>query len=427
MLKLLFSEAKGQVDYVGYNHAVSLLNRAIGDRLVTSKDDGPVARMYCNLPWHHDAKGLCQGLPLVYYTMFETTRLPKGWVRFLNTNVDAIIVPSEWNEVVFRLSGVKVPIFVVHLGYDPTVFSRVQKRKMEGLYVFMWQGVAHDRGGRKGYDLAVDAFKELQEEGRLGDDARLIVKTKPMKDGDFNLGVDTGHGIIYHHGVMEWKDVIGLYEMTDCCLNPTHGEGFGLIPLEQMAMGKPVIVPDWSMPYLQEGCFVPVDYELKRSQIAWTHRSLHISLNGMALNFGGLSREIFFMPKHPIQLRSCSREPVKIPGLPSVVKRKMGRRHVAVNKAVNALSNMQRRLGLFVDKRRKRRQFVFEDPGKDAWVSKESLKKQMLWCYHNRTEAKRIGDKAHTYARSCWTMERIKNEFEAIEPELEAIIKRKAK
>ncbi len=424
MLRLFFPEAKGQLDYVGYNHAVSLMDKTIGDRLFAFQDKGIDARMYCNLPWNPSPRSLKKGLPLIYYTMFETTKVPNGWVKFLNNHVDIILVPSTWNYSNFRESGVKRPMFVVPLGFDPEEFQRVEKTEMKENYVFIWHGVTFDRFGRKGFDVAVDAFKELKKEGRLGKEAKLIVKTKPHFSGDIDLSLDNGEGIVYEHNLRGKESMKKLYACVDCCVNPTHGEGFGFIPLEQMAMGIPVIAPNWSMPYLKEGCFVPVDYSLKPSSTTWTHKSFHYSLNGIAFNIGGLAHEIRFMPKRALGFKSTLNEPITVAGLQTVGDGYKGPSRRLYNGLNNVLAVSQRRLGFIFDKRRKRRQVLFENQGLDAWVSKDDLKEKMMFCYLQREHAKAIGEEGMKYVNENWTINETRKVFESIEPQLYQILQR---
>jgi GT2 family glycosyltransferase len=73
------------------------------------------------------------------YTMLEVTGVPKEWVRQANM-MDEIWVPSTFNVKTFKKSGVKVPIKVIPLGFDPDFFNPNIKlilnpiRKMASMY-----------------------------------------------------------------------------------------------------------------------------------------------------------------------------------------------------------------------------------------------------------------------------------------------------
>ena len=319
-MKMYFPESKGTIDYVGYNHAVALFNKALAEYIVDDPKEAD-CRIYCNLPWHHNPKELKSvGLPLVAYTMYESDKVPSAWVKFLNKHIDAIMVPSEFCKNVFKASGVRKPIWILSLGYDPDEFCLAPKDEGNPFYTFLWQGVAYDKGGRKGVDIVEDAFKELKHEGRLGGECRLIIKTLPSRDKPLEMKkVITADDIIFIQEKMPRIKLNELYSVVDCCINPTHGEGFGLIPLEQMALGKPVIVTDWSIPYLQKGHYIPLEYELKTSPVSWNHNHFTIGIKGIHYNTGGLTSEIE-LSKVPLPRPDGRGQPGVIPGLEVVNK-----------------------------------------------------------------------------------------------------------
>lgn len=77
-------------------------------------------------------------------TMHETDELPESkstWVTNLN-QYDLVIVPSQWNKDNFLKFGVTVPIEVVPLGVDPSVF----KSKKTKLFSIL---TMHDNFGRE--------------------------------------------------------------------------------------------------------------------------------------------------------------------------------------------------------------------------------------------------------------------------------------
>lgn len=426
MFYYLFPESKNQFIHVGYNHAVFLLDKMLGERFFVEENLSTKARFYCNLPYHTNGKKLKGKFPLVLYTMFETTEIPKSWVKYLNKYVDVLLVPSEWNREIFIKSGVKMPVFVVRLGYDPDEYDLVPKTRNLDKFVFMWQGVCHDRGGRKGYDLAIDSFKELKREGYLGDDAKLILKTVPQKGQHLELDLDDD-SIIINRCIKSTEEMKQMYSSVDCCINPTQGEGFGYIPLEQMAMGKPIIAPMWSIPYLTSGhemlTFIPVDYRLKKSNLSWNHKSIHVSLNGIVMNFGGLAWELRFLPKRCMELRSETGKAIKIPGIKCVHNEKKFTSIVLLfNKIWNCIARLHKRSGLIVNRKRIPKIINFENPGLGAYIDKEDLKDKMVWAYSHQDSIKEIGLKAHEYVSKHWTVDNILTDYLKIESHIEQIV-----
>ena len=68
------------------------------------------------------------------YTMWETDTLPTDSVPQLN-RCGLVVVPSSWGAQCFRANGVKVPIAVVPLGYDPAAFRLERDAEREGVHL----------------------------------------------------------------------------------------------------------------------------------------------------------------------------------------------------------------------------------------------------------------------------------------------------
>ena len=398
---LYFPESKDQIDYNGYNNACRLFRKALSF-YISDHLKGCDFRAYCNLPWYHNPKELKSGLPLFVYSMYESTKLPSSWVNFLNKHADVIAVPSEFSKNVFMASGVRKPIGILSLGIDPLEMHPAFKENKDGDYIYLWQGIAYDPNGRKGVDIAVRAFKELRADGLLSD-ARLFLKYRPS-GGVIIDGVESPSGITYIQGEFTRERMHNLYSSVDCCLNPTRGEGFGLIPLEQMAMGKPVILTGFSMPYIEHDCCLPIDYKLEKSPISWNHKFVSISKNGIVYNLGGLAKEIHWLPKMLTMKADGNR-------VESYPVRSIGEQEAFFAKINNVLLPIQKRLGLYSNPKWKSITLFQENPGKDATVNVQDLKTKMLWCYNNRHAAELMGYRAREYVLKNWTLERMKKEF----------------
>lgn len=447
-MKLYFPDYVAGADTAGYNVLVKLFSKALRAN-ITNVPHGADFRVYCNLPWHHAPEELkksgklgqdeynnligrmnssispeekvkpnkiTETLPLMVYTMYESTRVPSSWIRFLNQHAAVVLVPSQWCKTMFECNGVTKPIFILSGCFDETTIQPVAKRSALGEYVFLWQGVALDRNGRKGADVAIRAFKELKKEGRLGADARLYMKYRPYP----NIGMTFDRlalpsGVTYIQENLTRSQLMELYSEVDCCVNPTRGEGFGLIPLEQMAMGKPVIVTDWSMDYVNKSVCIPVQYKLEKSPITWNHRFFRVWKNGFGYNFGGLAHDVRLLPYlaskvcDGIFFKSATGENPKGWAM------------------VKALANnlrwwLQTKTGFYFRADRKPVTLFQEHPGMDATVDIEDLKNKMEWCYNNRMKADLIGKKAADYTHSEWGIERMISDFDKIQPELKKIL-----
>ena len=179
---------------------------------------------------------------IIQHTMFEAYPLPPDWAPVLN-RCAALWVPASWNVEVYRDSGVTAPIFVAGYGVNDNLFHPMKRVREEGEpYTFIWAGTSlgdgKTLGDRKGGELVIEAFRKLALP-----DARLIIKVAPGSvvkriSGDPNIMI-----LVNNIREMDYAALIGS---ADCFVYPSRGEGFGLQPLEAMAVGLPVIAPAYS-------------------------------------------------------------------------------------------------------------------------------------------------------------------------------------
>lgn len=170
----------------------------------------------------------------IVWTMHEASLIPTQCASELN-KARAVLVPTVWNAVGFRESGVRCPIYIARLGYDHLVFRFSSKTR--GTLTFGTGGSISSAGERKEVQKVVDAFHVT----RLN--AKLSVKIFPWDRvdtyGDYRIQV-----------VNElWREPDRLnswYRSLDCFVTATRGEGFGLMPLQSLICGVDVIAPIYS-------------------------------------------------------------------------------------------------------------------------------------------------------------------------------------
>lgn len=121
---------------------------------------------------------------------------------------------------------------VVENALDPSFLATRRtgrQRSSEYDFLAVWVGQA---GHRKGLDVAMAAVALARRQSR---GMRLLV-----------IGVTVGNPVdgVEWLGVVDPAEVVRHYERSDVLLFPTRYESFGLVVLEAMATGLPVIVSD---------------------------------------------------------------------------------------------------------------------------------------------------------------------------------------
>jgi len=169
--------------------------------------------------------------------------------RAIATGADRIIVASEHErQSLVALYGAPAErIAVVPCGVDLDLFAPMDKefarrrlglRSTERIILFV---------GRieplKGIDILIDAAAQLHDDENfavliVGGDARAREQIEALRAQAAALGVD--HHISFV-GAVEHHELPLYYNAADVCVVPSHYESFGLVAVESMACGTPVV------------------------------------------------------------------------------------------------------------------------------------------------------------------------------------------
>lgn len=172
--------------------------------------------------------GWWDGQHRVVFTMWETDTLPANFRHWLPL-YDQVLVPCQHNLDLFSKHHDNVQY--VPLGVDTKFWKPIKKPQHEGFRFHaggsLWR--------RKGLDVVVKAFNSLKLP-----DATLHIKAAPHAR-DVPAG-SLGPNIHLHREWMSLKEQRDWYNLGDVFIAASRGEGFGLMPLQAIAMGIPTIV-----------------------------------------------------------------------------------------------------------------------------------------------------------------------------------------
>lgn len=173
--------------------------------------------------------------PATYVDRTKTMwKLKKKWV----TGVEdlTIVTPSQWLADLVKESFLKeYPVKVIHNGIDLNIFKPTPSKFREKYGIpenkKILLGVAFGWGIRKGLDVFVELEKRLEPEKYQ----IVLVGTDEKVDKQLPAG------IISIHRTQNQQELAEIYTAADLFVNPTREEVLGLVNLESLACGTPVV------------------------------------------------------------------------------------------------------------------------------------------------------------------------------------------
>ena len=188
--------------------------------------------------------------------------LPRDWIEPIRRNVREVWCYGNYVRDVYLASGLpEEMLHVTPLGVDCDVFrpdappyvftdepGAARMKEGEGRFLFLFAGgTLH----RKGIDILLDAylraFSARDNVGLVIKDTGVNTVYRGQNERDRILGLandPTRPLIVYVDADLPSARLAGLYAACDCIVQPYRGEGFCLPPLEAMACGVPIIVPE---------------------------------------------------------------------------------------------------------------------------------------------------------------------------------------
>lgn len=172
----------------------------------------------------------------IWHTMFEATPFPAGWADVINRSA-GLWAPSQWVAEQFVEAGVTVPVMVSGYGVNTDVFQPTANGRANRDGPFKVIAWARGLLSRKNLVMAAKVFCAAN----LPD---AVMEIKVNADDEL---VTDGMGVTGRDDVrfikQDWAShkLAGWLASADVMLYLSSGEGFGLMPLEAMATGTPVI------------------------------------------------------------------------------------------------------------------------------------------------------------------------------------------
>jgi len=185
----------------------------------------------CDNPGWLDYKGINPRYKNQYnigYSTHESTEITSEWVQGFNS-VDEVWAMSPWIKECFDKYTNKVKA-VVHPGLSD-LYAPVQREHKDKFY-FLHNGEPTER------KMGSLVFKAFVEEFGNNPDVVLVFKTF---NGHNIAEANNYENVLFVNGSLQEEKYIGLLGRVHCLVYPTLGEGGGLMPLEAMATGMPVI------------------------------------------------------------------------------------------------------------------------------------------------------------------------------------------
>ena len=123
--------------------------------------------------------------------------------------------------------------------------TQILGKESENDFVLFWMNRNARRKRPNDLLLAWKIFMDkLAEEGKS--DAKIVLHTEPLDPEGPNLIATAEHlglqeSVVFSNDRVDFAKINVLHNISDCCINISYAEGFGLATLEAMQCGTPII------------------------------------------------------------------------------------------------------------------------------------------------------------------------------------------
>lgn len=238
---------EGEVDQDYYReHPATLDWEPVTELAVAHFDPGELSRARDGLA--RDSGGT---VPIVGITAWEPDRVPKALAQQLS-DLSALIVPSLHTREAFIRSGLSCPIYVVPhaLSISPLSDAEYEESTQRRPNKYLFYSIGSNIP-RKNLCGVIEAY--CRAFGPEFKGVGLIIKTRGnppslkrlYEDGVKVSGCSTWPRIAIYGDSWPSSSIRRLHLTSDCWVDATRGEGFGLCQQEAAALGNQIVTTSW--------------------------------------------------------------------------------------------------------------------------------------------------------------------------------------